>query len=87
MTDFLVRAFGLPCLAGAPRFYRVWPGYMGSHDVMVDAGHSHDRFKPGAFFVSSIILRAKHELTSKAASKGVLLRLLQVGPAIIAKEC
>ena len=39
------------------------------------------RFKPGTFFVSSIILRAKHELTSKAASKSVLLQLLQVGPA------
>jgi len=37
----------------------------------------------GTFFVSSIILRAKHELTSKAASKSVLLRLLQVGPAIV----
>jgi len=45
------------------------------------------RFKPGTFFVSSIILRAKHELTPTAASKSVLLRLMQVGPAIIATEC
>jgi len=44
------------------------------------------RFKPGTFFVSSIILRAKHELTSKVASRSVLLRLLQVRPVIIAKE-
>jgi len=44
------------------------------------------RFKPGTFFVSSIILRAKHELTSEAASKSILLRLLQVEPAIIAKD-
>ena len=29
---------------------------------------------------------AKHELTSKAASESVILRLLQVGLAIIAKE-
>jgi len=47
---------------------------------------SNGRFKPGMFFVSTIILLAKHGLTSKAASKSVLLRLLQVGPAIIAKE-
>jgi len=31
------------------------------------------QFKPGTFFVSSIILPAKHELTSKATSKSVLL--------------
>jgi len=31
------------------------------------------RFKPGMFFVTSIILRAKHEPMSKAASKSVLL--------------
>jgi len=35
-------------------------------------------FKPGAFFVSSNILGAKPELTSKAAGKTILLRLLQV---------
>jgi len=29
------------------------------------------RFKPGTFFVSSIIFRAKHELTSKAVSKSI----------------
>jgi len=34
---------------------------------------AYGRFKPETFFVSSIILRAKHELTSKAASKSVLL--------------
>ena len=38
------------------------------------------RLKPGTFFVGSIILRAK------TASKTVLLRLLQLGHAIIAKE-
>jgi len=38
--------------------------------------YSNDRFKPGTFFVSSIILRAKHELTSKAASKSVVLDCL-----------
>ena len=44
-------------------------------------------FKSGTFFVSSIILQAKHELTSKVANKSVILRLLQVRPAKIAKEC
>ena len=34
---------------------------------------TNDRFKPGTFFVSAIILREKRELTSKAASKNVLL--------------
>jgi len=43
------------------------------------------RFKPGIFFVWLIILWAKHELTSKAVSKTVFLRLLQVGSAIITK--
>jgi len=43
-------------------------------------------FRPGTFFVSSIILRAKHGLTSKAASKSVLFRLLWAEPAIIAEE-
>jgi len=47
---------------------------------------SNGRFKPGTSFASLIILRTKHELTSKAASKSVLLRLFQVGPPIIAKD-
>ena len=34
---------------------------------------SYGWFKPGTFFVSLIILPAKHELTSQAASKSVLL--------------
>jgi len=41
---------------------------------------SYGRFELGIFFVSSIVFWAKHELTSKAASKSILL---QVGPAII----
>jgi len=40
---------------------------------MVGSIASDGRFKPGTFFVSVIILRAKHELTSKATSKSVLL--------------
>ena len=35
-------------------------------------------FKPGVLFMSSSILQTKHELTSKAASKAILLRLLRV---------
>jgi len=38
----------------------------------------------GTFFVSSIILQTKHQLTSKAAGKSIFLRLSQVRPAIIA---
>jgi len=45
---------------------------------------SYGRFTLGTFFVSSIILWAKHELTSKATSKSIHLQLLQVGP--IAKD-
>ena len=44
------------------------------------------QFKLGTFFVSSIILQPKHELTSQAASMSILMRLLQVRPAIIAKD-
>jgi len=51
-----------------------------------DTSVANGRFKLGMFFVSSITLQAKHELTSKAASKSGFLRLLQVGPAIIAKD-
>ena len=44
------------------------------------------RFKRGMFFVSSIIHQAKHELTSKADKKSILLQLSQVKPTIIAEE-
>jgi len=42
------------------------------NDIEQSSKATNDRFKPGAFFVSSIILRAKHELTSKEASKSIL---------------
>jgi len=61
--------------------------FLGVHtmDHPVNKPLAYGRFEPGTFFVSSIILWANHELTSKA-SKSVLLRLLPVGPAIITKE-
>ena len=36
-------------------------------------GRAYGRFKPGTFFVSSIILQAKHELKSEAARRSDLL--------------
>jgi len=37
-------------------------------------------------FCKLVYFPAKHELTSEVAGKSILLRLLQVRPAIIAKE-
>jgi len=36
-------------------------------------GRAYGRFKPGTFFVSSIILQARHELKSEAARRSDLL--------------